>query len=690
METELNFGEINLKIMEFGNIKECITVVKEINETKVICAYYIETKPILVNELRNFLRHSLPSFMVPNYFIKIDKLPMNANGKIDKKALPEPENFEQNKEIIKPRNLTDKFLVELLEELLKISNISIDDSFFDLGGDSLNAINFCTIINQKFNKHLSIQDIFKTPIISEISDLIDNSSNYEIELIPKAKEMAYYPTSSAQRRIYFSSIMSNVYNITGGLELSETIDEQKIERIFNKLIKRHESLRTYFEVIDGNVVQKIAKFAEIKLEKFTENGDINKIIEKFDRNFDLSKAPLIRIGLIDNETNHVLLLSLHHIIADGTSLKILINEFCKLYKNEKIENIKTTYKDYSVYENDFLKSDKITDSKNYWINQFKNGCDTLNLPTNYSRPPLFTYNGNKIYQKIDSTITSQILNFCQKYNVTPYMFLIAVFYILLNKYSNNEEITIGTPIANRNLAGISNIVGMFVNTLALKNNINNNDTFIKFLGDVKENCVQAFSHQEYPFDELVKNLELTKNTSRNPLFDVMFTYQNNGDPKIDLDGITAKYFKPDTNISKFDLSLEIVPNETELELTFEYCTDLFNKKFMQELANHYIILLKNILAEPLKQISKFKMLSENEENRIINEYNKTDLNFDENSTIINMFKKQVKKYPNKVAVIFENKKLTYKELDEKSNQIANFLIKQNISNTDIVGIMFRT
>ena len=626
--------------------------------------------------------------MVPSYFIKIDKMPLNANGKIDKKLLPEPKNLKQNKEIIKPRNLTDKFLVDLLEDLLKAPNISIDDSFFDLGGDSLNAINFCTIINQKFNKQISIQDIFKKPIISEISDLIDNSMNCETNYIPKAKEMPYYPISSAQKRIYFSSIMSNVYNITGGLELSEQIDEQKVEKIFNKLIKRHESLRTYFEVIDGNVVQKILKSATIKIEKFTENENIDNIIQKFDRNFDLSKAPLIRIGLVNNGNTHLLLLSLHHIIADGTSLNILVNEFCKLYKNEKLNNIKTTYKDYSIYENKLLESSKINDAKNYWINQFKNGNDILNLPTNYSRPPLFTHNGNKIYQKLDSSITSQILNFCQKYNVTPYMFLLSVFYILLNKYSTNSEITIGTPVANRNIAEISNIVGMFVNTLALKSNINTSDSFLKFLGNVKENCIQAFSHQEYPFDELVKNLDLNKNTSRNPLFDVMFTYQNNGNPEINLNGITAKYFKPDTNISKFDLSLEIIPIETELELTFEYCTDLFNKKFIQELSCHYITLLKNILEAPLKQISEFTMLSKNEENKIINKYNKTNLDFDKNSTIISMFKKQVKKHPNKTAVIFENQKLNYKELDEKSNQIANYLVKQNISNNNIVGIMF--
>ena len=626
--------------------------------------------------------------MVPSYFIKIDKMPLNANGKIDKKLLPEPKNLKQNKEIIKPRNLTDKFLIDLLEDLLKAPNISIDDSFFDLGGDSLNAINFCTIINQKFNKQISIQDIFKKPIISEISDLIDNSINCETDYIPKAKEMLYYPISSAQKRIYFSSIMSNVYNITGGLELSEQIDEQKVEKIFNKLIKRHESLRTYFEVIDGNVVQKILKSATIKIEKFTENENIDNIIQKFDRNFDLSKAPLIRIGLVNNGNTHLLLLCLHHIIADGTSLNILVNEFCKLYKNEKLNNIKTTYKDYSIYENKLLESSKINDAKNYWINQFKNGNDILNLPTNYSRPPLFTHNGNKIYQKLDSSITSQILNFCQKYNVTPYMFLLSVFYILLNKYSTNSEITIGTPVANRNIAEISNIVGMFVNTLALKSNINTSDSFLKFLGNVKENCIQAFSHQEYPFDELVKNLDLNKNTSRNPLFDVMFTYQNNGNPEINLNGITAKYFKPDTNISKFDLSLEIIPIETELELTFEYCTDLFNKKFIQELSCHYITLLKNILEAPLKQISEFTMLSKNEENKIINKYNKTNLDFDKNSTIISMFKKQVKKHPNKTAVIFENQKLNYKELDEKSNQIANYLVKQNISNNNIVGIMF--
>ena len=687
----IELNEINSKILEFENIKECVCLVKEINDEKVICAYYVENSKISVNELRKFLRHSLPSFMIPSYFISLPKMPLNANGKIDKKLLPEPKTSEhETKDIIKPRNSIDEFLVKTLKNLLEISEISIDNSFFDLGGDSLNAINFCTIINQKFNVHLLIQDIFKNPIISELSDKISNLSSYKIDSIKKIKKAEFYPTSAAQKRIYFSSMMSDtnskVYNITGGIELSKKIDTKKVQNIFNELIRRHESLRTYFEVVDGNLVQKILDTATINLEIFDGiNKTKEEILNEFDKPFNLSKAPLIRVGVIDNR-NYMILLSLHHIIADGTSLQILVDEFCKLYNNEKISNLKYTYKDYTSYENNLLEND-MKESKNYWITKFKNGTDTLNLPLSYTRPPLFTFNGAKIYKKFDTKTTAQILNFCKTYNVTPYMILLSAFYILLNKYSNNTEITVGTPIANRNLPDISNIVGMFVNTLAIKSEINTKDTFLKFLGEIKTTCLEAFSHQEYPFDELVKALDLPKNISRNPLFDVMFTYQNNGDPEINLNGITAKYFKPDTGISKFDLSLEIIPNETELELTFEYCTDLFNKKFIEELALHYITLVNNILQEPTKEIYLYKILTPEEENKIIIKYNNTNLDFDRSQTIISMFEKEVQQHPNKTAVIFGDQKLTYKELDEKSNQIANFLISQNITNTDIVGIM---
>lgn len=687
----IELNEINSKILEFGNIKECACFVKEINGAKAICAYYVENSKISVTELRDFLRHSLPSFMIPSYFIKIDQMPLNANGKIDKKLLPEPNVEHENRDVVKPRNSIDKFIVQTLKDLLEISEISIDDSFFDLGGDSLNAINFCSIVNQKFNVHLSIQDIFKTPVISELSDKISNLSLYKIDSIKKVKQAEFYPTSPAQKRIYFASMMSDtnakVYNITGGLELSKKIDIKKIEAIFNELIKRHESLRTYFEMINGELVQKILDSANIKIEKY-DNPNLTKdeLFNEFDRRFDLSKAPLIRVGISENRDSHMLLLSLHHIIADGTSLQILVNEFCKLYNDEKLNNLKVTYKDYSEYENNLLKTNMIS-SKNYWVNTFKDGADTLNLPLNYTRPPLFTFNGAKIYEKLDSNITAKVLTFCKTYNVTPFMFLISVFYVLLNKYSNNKEITIGTPIANRNLPDVSNVVGMFVNTLALKNYINTEDNFLKFLGDIKTNCIEAFSHQEYPFDELVRILDLPKNISRNPLFDVMFTYQNNGDPEVNLNGITAKYFKPDTGISKFDLSLEVIPNESELELNFEYCTDLFNKKFIEEFANHYITLLENIIEEPSKEISLYKMLTKEEENKIINNYNNTKLDFDRSQTIISMFEKEVKSHPNKTAVIYGDQKLTYKELDEKSNQVANFLIKQNITNSDIVGIM---
>lgn len=685
----IELSEINSKMLEFGTIKECINIVKEINGTKVICAYFTQKSATSISNLRDFLHHNLPSFMVPNYFIKLEKMPLNQNGKIDKKLLPEPNLLEiEHKEIIKPRNSTDEFLVKTLEKLLGIKEISISDSFFDLGGDSLNAINFCSIISQKFNVHLSIQDIFKTPVISDLSDTVSSLKSTTIMKIQKVKPASFYPTSSAEKRIYFSNIMSNstVYNITGGIELSNEIDLKKVQDIFNELIKRHEILRTYFEVVDGNLVQKIVDSATVKLEKFsTKEKTIDEILKEFDKPFDLSKPPIIRIGAISGNGKYIILLSLHHIIADGTSLKILIDEFCKLYNGEKLNNLKITYKDFSSYENDLIKNDML-ESKNYWINLFKDGSENLNLPLNYSRPPVFTFNGAKIYKKLDKKTVEQISKFCKTYNVTHFMFLLAIFYILLNKYSNNAEITVGTPTANRNNSDLSSVVGMFVNALPLKNQINKEDTFLKFLGNIKTNCLEAFSHQEYPFDELVKALNFPKNISRNSLFDVMFTYQNNGDIDINLNGTTAKYFKPDTNIAKYDLSLEAVPASDELELNFEYCADLFTKKFIDEFANHYIILLSNILERPYTPIFELKMLSQNEEKQIINKLNNSSLEFDKSLTIIDLFEKQVKKNPQKYAVIFEDEKLTYKELDEKSNQIANYLIKNGITNKDIIGI----
>ena len=693
----IEVAEIENEILKIKGIENSVVVKKTLPDNhEFLCAYFTSNSEIEINEIRNSLQKKLPKYMVPQYIVKLDKLPYTPNGKIDRKKLPVPELKTDNKEIILPRNNTDKSLISLLREILNIDNISINDSFFELGGDSLTAINLCTKVYSKLNVQIFVKDVLENPIIKDLSDLIFSKdvkiSNNKIQ---KAEQSAYYPVSAAQKRIYYASNISGknsiLYNISGGLILDKIPDVSKLENAFNELIKRQISLKTYFSIENNEVVQKIQDNIDFKLDlenNVIEEKQIKSIFDDFIKPFDLSKAPLFRAKIINlNNGKALLAIDMHHIISDGTSLSILVNDVCKIYNNEEIPALKIDYKDYSVWENNKLKSGDFQEAENYWINQFKDEIPVLNLPTK-PRPAVQSFEGNKIYAVIDKLNTKKIDELAKTLGVTPYMLLLSVYYILLSKYTSQEDIIVGTPIVNRSSSELYDIVGMFVNSLPIRMNIDSNLSFYDFVKSVKDKCLESYKYQNYPFDELVNKLNLTRDTSRNPLFDTMFIYQNNGYPPVSFDGISTDFYMPKSKISKFDLSLEIIPDAETLKLSFEYATKLFDEAFINNLSNHYINILNAILDNTDIKIADICILSEDEKKKILYDFNDTKVDYLEDKTITQLFEEQVEKTPDNVAIIFGENKLTYRELNEKANSLAYYLkSKAKVNKNDIVGIM---
>ena len=483
---------------------------------------------------------------------------------------------------------------------------------------------------------------------------------------------------------------SILYNIPGGIILNKMPDISKLEICLNTLIKRHESLRTYFEVVDNNIVQKVQDSVNFKLDVCKNSYDFNDlrtVFYDFVKPFDLAKAPLFRTELVKLNDNRVaLFIDMHHIISDGTSMHIFIDELCKLYNNKSLDKLNISYKDFAVWENSRISSSDFDEAKDFWVNQFKNDIPVLNMPTNYLRPAVKSYAGNKVYSKFDKELTAKINTTSKELGVTPYMLLLSIYYILLSKYSTQDDIVVGTPIVGRNVSELYNLIGMFVNSLPMRTKIDSNLTFKDFLDVVKTMCLNNYKYQDYPFDELVDKLKLQRDTSRSPLFDVMFIYQNNGNATVDFNGIKSEYFIPDTRISKFDLSLEIVPENDILNLSFEYATSLFNKQFIEELSKHYSNILNSCLDNLDIKISNICMLSEDEKNKILHNFNDTKLDYPKDKTIVELFEEQVQKTPNNIAVVFGTEKLTYKELNEKANSLANYLKNKGVVIDDVIGI----
>ncbi|MBO4815916.1 MAG: amino acid adenylation domain-containing protein [Clostridia bacterium] len=693
----IELEEIETALHSYKDITNCIVVVKNNNNRNFIVAYYISNKDVSDIDIRNYMRNKIPQYMMPHYFIKLDELPYNLNGKIDRKKLPMP-NFDSSvSKIALSRNKIDESLIKMIEEVLNINNISIEDSFFEIGGDSLSAINLCTKIESKFNVQIFVKDVMDNSVIKDLSDYI-SSKNTDLskQQISKVRKATSYPVSSAQKRIYYASSIAGedsvLYNICGGLILDSIPDIKKLENAFNTLIDRQSSLRTYFEIENNNLVQKIKEKINFKLDIDTNlisENDLKTAFKDFTKPFDLSAAPLIR-GKLQYMQNKkaILMVDMHHIISDGASLSIVLNELCKAYNGEKLVEIKTEYKDYSVWENSKLKNNEFVDSKNYWVNIFKDDIPVLDMPTNYPRPAVQSFSGNKVYAKINEEKVKKINEIANNLKITPYMLLLSAYYVLLYKYTAQEEIVVGSPIANRTNNELYNIIGMFVNSLPIKMNINPELKIADFVNAVKNVCLENYKHQEYPFDELVSNLNIPRDTSRNPLFDTMFIYQNNGYLAPSFNGINAKYYIPDAKISKYDLSLEVVPQNNILNLNFEYATSLFNKDYIKSLSAHYINILDIIIENIDIKISEINMLSIVEQNKILYELNDTKLEYPKNKTIYNMFEEQVQKTPDNIAVIFEGKSLTYKELNEKANSLAIYLREvYKIDRNDIVGIM---
>ena len=689
----VELDEIDQVLLKNENIKGSISVIHEENNKKYIITYYTESTVTDEYSLFKHLGNSLPFYMIPKKLVKMDNLPINNNGKIDRKRLPKIILSDIDETFVEPQTETEIRLAKIWKTLFNIDKVSTNYNFFNIGGDSLLAIKLSAIIQSKFGVEISVSEIYADPTLSKLAELINSKNRISENEIKPCKEKDNYALSSAQKRIYYASKVSGdescLYNMPGVIIFDKMPDIEKLNTIFNKIIKRHSSLRTSFNIVNNEVCQIISNNVSFKIDSIkTEKTDINEIVKDFVKPFDLRKAPLLRAQIAVLKDKVLLLFDMHHIISDGLSLTILTKELCALYNDEELKPLNLSYVDYSEWENNNIKNNTLEKSKQYWVNQFKNEIPVLNMPNDYVRPAIKTFEGAKIHKVVSKELTEKINNLSKKLNASNYMILLACYYIILSKYSSQEDIVVGSPVVGRNKNELLNLIGMFVNSMPLKNHINSSDSFIEFLNTLKFNIIESLEHQDYPFDELVNSLNLTRDTSRNPLFDTLFVYQNDGFAPVNFKGLKSEIFIPDIKISKFDLSLEIVPSKEILELNFEYAISLFNKDTIENFANHYINILKQITNNQNIKICDIDLLSEDEKNRILFDFNNTNVKYDETKTIATLFEEQVNKTPDNIALVFGDNSLTYKGLNEKANSLAYYLKNEiGIKNNDIVGVM---
>ncbi|GMQ55845.1 hypothetical protein AN1V17_02370 [Vallitalea sediminicola] len=697
----IELGEIENKVLENKDVKEATAIViDDKNGDKHICLYIVSEKSISNLNLREYLKESLPEYMVPSYFVKLDKMPITSNGKRDRKALPKPKLDESLTNYEAPRNELEKNLAQIWSEVLGINKIGIDDNFFELGGHSLKAMTLISKIHKKTNKEVSLKELFNSPTIKGISKVIQDAEENIYFQIEKIQDREYYEASSAQKRMYVIQGFdkkSVAYNMPQIFKLQGIIDQEKIESVLKELVKRHEALRTYFEAVDDKIVQKIDNKYEFKLDILkgqtfsaltNSKNHIEQIAKDFVQPFDLGKAPLFRAELVEIQGRSYLLIDMHHIVSDGVSMSILINEFTTLHNGGKLEPLKLQYRDFSTWQNKYLQSEEIKDQEQYWINKFNNEIPVLNMPTDYERPAIKSFEGDNVSFEIESSTLNKLKELTNKTGTTMHMVLLSAFNILLSKYSGQEDIVIGTPIAGRPYVDLQNIMGMFVNTLALRNRPEEDKKYLDFLNEVKENSLKAYHNQSYQLDILIERLNIVRDTSRNPLFDVMFNMLDTvTDVNIKLNNMELTPYMSENTVAKFDLTLNALEQENKIIISIDYYTKLFNKSSVERLGKHYLSILKNIATNTEMKLGQIDLLSDEEKNLILHNFNNTKIEYPRNKTIQELFEIQAEKTPDNIAVVFEDNKLTYKELNEKANSLAKLLRNKGVKADFIVGIM---
>ncbi|WP_445634029.1 Carrier domain-containing protein [Nostoc sp. DSM 114161] len=620
----IELGEIEALLTQHSAVREAVVVVrKDSLDSKRIVAYLVpeSQETLIVSELRSFLESKLPSYMMPTNFVILEALPLTPNGKVDRKALPAldkvlPE-FEEN--FVAPQTAMEKQLVTIWMEVLGLQQIGINDNFFELGGHSLLATQVISRINKNLDIELPIRRIFELPTIAKLAKnleakQLDINSLPPIERVSRDKEL---PLSFAQKRLWFLEQLergSSTYNMPAAVYLNGRLDISALEQTFKELLRRQEVLRTSFKKVNGNPVQIIASSVPISV-PIIDLSEISpqkqfvtvqqSILEEAQRPFDLTKSPLLRVNLLRlAEESYVLVLVMHHIISDGWSIGVLIRELSALYaafsKKEPLSlaELPIQYADFAYWQNQWLQGEVMEKHLSYWKQQLAN-LPLLELPTDYPRPEIQTFRGSTQHLKLSKELCEEIKALSRKEEVTLFMTLLAAFKSLIHYCTKQDDIVIGTDVANRNYPETENIIGFFVNQLVLRTNLAGNPTFQELLKRVREVTLAAYEHQDMPFDRLVLALKPERDLSRTPLFQSKFVLQNAPTLPLELQGLKLKIVEHiDNGTAKFDLLLTMWETEQGLSGSLEYSTDLFNATAIAKFITDYEIILRAVVTQP--------------------------------------------------------------------------------------------
>ncbi|MDZ8032059.1 non-ribosomal peptide synthetase [Nostoc sp. DedSLP04] len=691
----------------------------EEQRSKLVCNLMQPTwsnSSLLVSEVRRFLQKKLPTYMVPSAFVLLESLPLTVNGKVDRRVLPKPDfNSTLLEKYVAPRTPIEEILTQMWAQVLKVEKVGIHDNFFELGGHSLLVTQLLSRIRNIFKVELPLRSLFAAPTVAELSQNIQPlqqqilrlRSVQDLELtaspiLPRASN-AELPLSYAQTRLWFLDQLepnSALYNIPLALRLTGNLNRAALEQSLQEIIHRHEALRTNFVIVDGQPTQVIREQGIVSVVDLThlptieQESSLQQLVQQQAiQSFNLATEPLVRAKLLVlSQTEHALLVCMHHIVSDGWSMDVFVQELAMLYdaysqgKPSSLTPLPIQYADFALWQKDWLQGDVLQSQLSYWQQQLKDAPALLSLPTDRPRPAVQTFNGANLQFTLSVELTNRLTKLSQEQGTTLFMTLLAAYDILLYRYTGQEDILVGSPIANRDRSEIEGLIGFFVNTLVMRTNLAGNPSFSELLTRVREMALGAYTHQDLPFEMLVEILRPERDLSHAPLFQVAFSLQNAPMQQVDFAELTVNPLIVEGITAKFDVSLLIENTTTGLVGWWQYNTDLFDERTIKRMTGHFVTLLESIVANPQQQISQLPLLTQVEQHQLLVEWNSTQADYPQDKCIHQLFEEQVQRTPDAVAVVFGSEQLTYKQLNCRANQLAHYLRSLGVKPDVLVGI----
>ncbi|MEH2028366.1 MAG: amino acid adenylation domain-containing protein [Nostoc sp.] len=669
--------------------------------------------------LCKFLKDKLPDYMVPSSFVMLNALPLTSNGKVDRRSLPAPDRTRRNLEqdFVSPRTTVEEVLAKIWVEVLRLEQISVHDNFFEIGGHSLLATQVISRIRDTYQLDLPLRRLFDAPTVASLAESIETelkqNSEWQTWAMSGDKPLHIYapvtrnqnlPLSFAQQRLWFLEQLlpdSPFYNFPQTFRLFGQVNLRALEQSINEIVRRHEVFRTTFASLNGQPVQIITpalsipiKLVDLRsLSESQKDTEIQRLmIEEFQQPFNINRGPLLRTTLLQLDVEkYLLLLSIHHIVFDGWSVGVLFRELTLLYQTftnglpSPLAELPIQYADFAVWQRQWLQGKVISEQLVYWKQQLAN-LPILQLPSDRTRLAIQTYRGARQPLALSKSLSEAVTWFSQQERVTLYMTLLAAFQTLLFRYTSSEDIFVGSLIANRHHQQIENLIGFFVNTLVLRSDFSGSPSFRQLLKQVRKVTLEAYAHQDIPFEKLVEELEPERDLSRHPLFQICFALQNVPMQALELSGLSINHCLEHNGTAKFDLFLELFETPDGISGWFEYSTDLFDAATISRIGEHFQTLVAGIVANPNEKVADLPLLTPTERQQLLVEWNQTQADYPQQKCIHQLFEAQVERQPSSVAAIFADQQITYRELNARANQLARHLQTLGIGADVLVGI----